>query len=784
MASLHLSESPLPQGDTEDEIRRDPKLCRTCWNLYGGSATTAVPLPGIAMHEHSGSINAARAAKRGDIGEPSSWAGPGRVDYASWEIEVYLPDVADSVASGCVTCLMLKEVLTKLTKGTLDFKDPALWLVIVFCNGNVARAKLIRGEPPEEDDFEFLTPNSGLEWDLVAVYELYTLPGRLRRELLKRDANPACIDSLCPWPTIGSLTTVERPDWSLPAEFGGPARHIAPDPSSEASFGMIKGWIKNCKEKHTICSEAQSLTTRTLPKRVINIGPESNDRIHVFEHDDTTQHIDEPYIALSHCWGKSHHLISTKATLSQWKKNIPFSDLARTFQDAVNISRKLGIRYVWIDSLCIVQDDKKDGEIEAAKMASIYNGAELVLSATGSIDGDGGCLFKREPFVTVSGTLPDGKVFEIYGRKTTQHGVFGWDTDVNSAKGSSNPIAGTTIGDVDDHPLMTRAWCFQERLLATRILHYTRGEIIFDCLSSMDCECGALDGHERDPLIPARRVIKTGHKYITGTKSYRSAWTHPRPPLGEEAKAFEQHHELWRDLIIQYSQKQITHKSDGLPAVAGLATKWSNDLTGRYLAGLWEKDLLNGLRWMADEKDSGEEPQYIAPSWSWLSVHRGVTWGLESFADDEYFVSVDFARTECHLSGLNPYGEVTSGYIFLTGRIMAVSFFLQNDSVFLEKEGHDTKKPFDRPDSLFRLRNLQNRELYCLRFCRRPVTRNAYDDDSALVLVKADPEALQRQPREVQESEHVYQRVGYITNYMTKSWGHEQDSNEVAMYVI
>ncbi|RSL65987.1 hypothetical protein CEP53_003525 [Fusarium sp. AF-6] len=773
MSSLNLTEPPFPLGDTEDEIRRDPKLCRTCWNLYAGSATTAVPLPGISMHEHSGFTNAAKATKEGHVDKAPTWASSGRIDYASWQIQVYLPDIPGSVASGCASCLLLTEVLNKLTNGTVDFQDPERWLEIIFCKGNAMRVKLVKGDPP--DDFDMFSDGQGGDWDVIEAYELYTLPG-----------------SPCPWPTIGPCMTIEKPDWSLPAEIGGRARHVELDPASESSFDRIKRWINICKTEHAVCSEAEVKITRDLPKRVIDIGLESNDGIHVFERDNPAERIDEPYIALSHCWGKTQHLVSKKATIDERKRNIPFGIMAKTFQDAVTISRKLGIRYIWIDSLCIIQDDDDDWQTEAAKMASIYNGAELVLSATGSVDGSGGCLFKRDPYVTVSGTFPDGKPWEVYGRKTLQHSIFGWNVERNMAKGSANPIAGTQQTDVQDHPLMTRAWCFQERLLATRVLHYTKNEIVFDCLSSMECECGALEKHEEDPLIPARRIMKTGHKYITGTKSLRAGWGSLIKPLEGEHKEFDQHHELWRDLIVQYSQKQITKRMDGLPAVAGLAHEWRNDLTGKYLAGLWERDLRNHLRWMPDEaepepkeKKSGEKDEYIAPTWSWLSVQRGVTWGVESFIDDKFFVEVDLSRTDCEPKKIaNPLGAVKSGYIFLTGRIMPLTFSVRGRTVWLEKKGHETKKEFQRPDSMSRLRNLPDNVVYCLRFCRRPTTMNAYDDDSALVLVKADAEARGGQPDEVRGYEHVYQRVGFIRNYMTNAWGHERDSEEMGLYVI
>ncbi|KAF7558234.1 hypothetical protein G7Z17_g193 [Cylindrodendrum hubeiense] len=748
--AFDLKESPFPLGDADEQIRKNPKTCHICLNLYPGSAYSAVPRQGVWFHEASSAVNAKHAAEHEDIGEAPAWAGKYRTDFASWEVQAYLTDIRDSAAQGCVSCLLLQEAVTKLSNGNLKLDDAGLLLNVVFCKGNVMRIQVSRGNPVEEEDGDFFSPWETEDvLEFVTGYELYTLP-------------------------------VVR---------GGPTKHIAPDPSSDACFDMIKGWIQTCRTSHQICAEADSKMARKLPKRVIVVGSDSNDDIHLFEYDDSTQRIDEPYIALSHCWGLSQHLVSTTSNIDSWKNNIPYNALPPTFQDAVSITRRLGIRYVWIDSLCIVQDDKKDWEIEAAKMASIYDEADLVLAATGSIDGDGGCLFPRNPHITLSGTFPTGEPFQIYGREISEHGMFGWSASPELAKRAWNPISGVQGGEEElaQYPLLSRAWCFQERLLATRILHFTKTEAVFDCLTCMECECGALTKHPDDPLVPPRRIIKTGHKYVEGT----SSMSHTAPlsliepvSTSKEQKEFTQHHELWRDLMVQYSQKRITRKSDGLPAVAGLATKWSNQLTGQYLAGIWELNLLDGLRWLPDEKDSGEEPQYIAPSWSWLSAHRGVTWGLESFDDPKYYVDIDYARTRCHLSGLNPFGEVDSGYIFLTGHILHVSFSFIGDGVFLQKAGHDKKKPFERPDSLARLRKLKTADLFCLRFCTKESASAGDGDDCALVIMAADPTDLARQPKEVREFKHVYQRAGFIKNYLTREWRHAEDSEQVDMYLI
>ena len=577
---------------------------------------------------------------------------------------------------------------------------------------------------------------------------------------------------------------LERPGVpSMATIYGGTVSHIVTNPRDDSFLNLVKGWIQTCKTQHSICTEAEVSTTRRLPKRVIYVGPETNNDIRVFEYDDVLNRIDEPYIALSHCWGKSQHLTSKHEnnTLDTWKRNIPFNLLPPTFQDAVTVTRKLGIKYVWIDSLCIIQDDADDWAVEAAKMASIYNGADLVLAATGSVDGDGGCLFDRTPYVTINGSWPDGKPFEIYGRVSDPHSAFGWGADLDLYKGGSN----TEHKDVyPDLPLLARAWCFQERLLATRILHFTKTEAIFDCLTCMECECGALDHHEDDPLVSPRRIIKTGHKYavetrsITGTSAENQARAKLPPPSKAEMD-FMQHHELWRDMAVQYSLKDITVKTDGLPAIAGLATKWAGDMTGRYLAGLWEKNLLDGLRWQATRSDEGQELEYVAPSWSWLSVQREVDWGRSAFMSAKYFIQVDYSRTKCHpKAAVNPFGEVSYGYIFLTGHITSVSFDLRGDTIFISRPGTGSHS-LSKLDSLYRLRNLKSHELFCLKLGSKTKGTPGLGDSCALVLMRADAKDLARQPREVGEFANVFRRVGFL-----KNWELGEVYEEMEMYLI
>jgi len=103
------------------------------------------------------------------------------------------------------------------------------------------------------------------------------------------------------------------------------------------------------------------------------------------------------YVALSHCWGGSSHCRTTKFSLEQHKNALKITDLPNTVQDAAFVVRKLGLRYLWVDSLCIIQDDEDDWLREAGRMVAVYEGAYLTIAASVSSDGSGGCFVSRKP---------------------------------------------------------------------------------------------------------------------------------------------------------------------------------------------------------------------------------------------------------------------------------------------------------------------------------------------------------------------------------------------------
>ena len=216
------------------------------------------------------------------------------------------------------------------------------------------------------------------------------------------------------------------------------------------------------------------------------------------------------------------------------KASIEWSALLKTFNDAIKVCQSLGYNYLWVDSLCILQDDRKDWEIEAAQMGNVYRNADLVLAATSSIGDEHGFLDFRKISLgdhesTVLSTFPVtwlGNTYNIHVSTQLIH--------------YTHYFAG--------EPLSTRAWTFQERLLARRFLSFNQFEVHFECETSWRCECGtgdlAVDNHHPYNLQAMLTTADSAFIY--------SEW--------------------YRKIIERYSQRYLTKSSDKLPAISAVAS--------------------------------------------------------------------------------------------------------------------------------------------------------------------------------------------------------------------
>jgi hypothetical protein len=183
---------------------------------------------------------------------------------------------------------------------------------------------------------------------------------------------------------------------------------------------------------------------------------------------------DEEYLTLSHCWGGAEGVLKlTTATIPDFTKAIDIAALPKTFRHAIDATRRLGIRYLWIDSLCIIQDSSADWEAESARMHEVYSNATCNLAAHSGKNSHGGLFFRRRPEYSVF-----QRPFHMYHKLATE-----------SSFTSTQLVNGWWhLSKFDDSPLLTRGWVMQERYLARRTLYFADNEIYWECRSQMASE--------------------------------------------------------------------------------------------------------------------------------------------------------------------------------------------------------------------------------------------------------------------------------------------------------
>jgi hypothetical protein len=379
--------------------------------------------------------------------------------------------------------------------------------------------------------------------------------------------------------------------------------------------------------KHTEC-RSNPASSSSSPKRLLDVG-----RVMAPIRLIDTQGKNFEYTALSHCWGTGPTLTATK---SNWKKlatNVSFDALPPLFQDAVIITRQLGLRYIWIDSLCIIQDSVRDWETESAKMGGIYESSYVTISATNSGDGTTRCLAERRKAVKLNYENTTKKEFALRARLVEDH-----HPDIHENEPAR--LSGR---------LTSRSWALQEHVLSTRILHYTATELLFECKTSCRCECS-----------PSRKILPTTPalipKAITRQKKHRhSVW------------------DAWHRTVEQYSMRDLTVSNDKLPAISGIAGKIKDCTNSPYLAGIWEQNLASDLLWSTSPTAMPDAhyfalDTYRAPSFSWASLNTPVNYYTPDHDERRTFKpSVTLISSSVAVAGLDPLGRITNAAITLQG---------------------------------------------------------------------------------------------------------------------
>ncbi|KAM0426518.1 hypothetical protein ACHAPT_008210 [Fusarium lateritium] len=458
-------------------------------------------------------------------------------------------------------------------------------------------------------------------------------------------------DSFSVFPDLKLLLAAGRGQVNQIADYTIGRAELDEDLGSTSSHAMVRDWFHECENSHPGCWLSE---TPTMPTRVVDVGigrPNGPDDEVRLVH---TNGMKARYTALSHCWGGQIEPVLEAGTLIPFQDSIPYPSLAANFRDAITITRNLGIRYIWIDSLCIIQDSRSDWEHESERMGSVYRDAAVTICAASSKGSKEGILKKRP---------------SVRGPKSVELRVFSDPANnatVNVSKRDelSDESLWHLSWDSAFGSLATRGWTLQEAVLSPKALIYGAHGIYWQCPQDFHASNGLTSGIN---LFPSRPT------------AINSA-LHSRTPLPLAAGVAERSALLddYYDIVSSYSSRRLTVPSDKLPAISAIAMALSESLLGgdseaTYLAGLWDVDVLFGLLWYSEMGYAPHVPVYRAPSWSWAVTDTPVLFPLSS--EREEWGSSDWDMDILHHS-VRPksasyvFGEVEAGRLVVRGLSM------------------------------------------------------------------------------------------------------------------
>lgn len=424
---------------------------------------------------------------------------------------------------------------------------------------------------------------------------------------------------------------------------------------------VISRWLKECytDPQHSQCRKKHAEPKAELPHRVIDVGPADNSKPPFLR---TTENLQGYYTALSHCWGQFQPFTTRKSTLEHNLRYLSLLELPKTFRDAIYITRGLGIRYLWIDSLCIVQDDADDWERESANMINVFKNAVITLAASAAADSrDGCCSLRQDESLHIS-------------LQTSSHGL-GSTIHVRKV-----PDERTLRGSILETPLNKRAWVLQEMLLTSRVVHFARDQMYWQCSSRLKSE---------DELLNETSTNDAQGILHSSSSSKDHLWVQSRifglfGNLTSNIHWFSSDisRDLWWTVVEDYSRRQITRCSDKLPALAGLVEFFHARTGETPLAGLWEHDLPFGLLWHGQTCVGGNALANL-PSWSWASlngpvercpVKRTVLPSGEVFTNERY-VHQRTKILQCHIAwaGLPNVSQLMESAIEVSGKVIQLT---------------------------------------------------------------------------------------------------------------
>ncbi|KAI0385493.1 heterokaryon incompatibility protein-domain-containing protein [Hypomontagnella monticulosa] len=392
--------------------------------------------------------------------------------------------------------------------------------------------------------------------------------------------------------------------------------------------------LRTCLATHELCW--RGIDRSWVPTRLIDIhGGKPEAPVPKLVHRANVSLENFSYLALSYRWLQVPVLTLTRGNLKTLERRIPPSTLRQVFRDAMDITRQLGARYLWIDSLCIIQDSPEDWNQESALMSLVYANAIVTLSESGATEPGSLNGFSLRRFYRYDKGLfkyqqsyPPKPLTITLGMESVDHGT-------------PHKYDNVVIANLHcKRPLEDRGWVLQEHYLASRTIHFAR---------PLTWECRQMVAKVID-----RRLIA----FPADMSKKVSASTLNQGEI----------HNIWARIVTDYSKCDLTKEDDKLVAISGLARVVGSVLGTNYAAGHWiGGSLTRSLLWETTNDDSRRVGAYRAPSWSWASVNGEVR--FQSLMDETIPLAT-VTSVETKNNTTDKFGRVKAGHMDVDGRLI------------------------------------------------------------------------------------------------------------------
>jgi hypothetical protein len=433
--------------------------------------------------------------------------------------------------------------------------------------------------------------------------------------------------------------------------------------------------INTCSVEHRWCNSFHA-GDQVLPTRLIEIHQKADSvgaRLILSRH----QVVESRYMTLSYCWGGRHNFMLTRGSLDRFQHEIPLHLLPKTLQDAVKITQWFNIQYLWIDSLCIIQDDPEDWFREASAMCDVYRHSYLNIAALKAPKSTDGCFALRNTALHHPCSLFENNAGDTIVAHPPGDGVF----DFNSIGGCA-PRSGShsyaSISSFRGSPLPSRGWVVQERLLAPRTVYF--GDLLFwECGEDMRSELSPFGKSDYSAHI---RLDLRDEGHVSLKENLRSLLdVTARINRTDTSNPDRRFVHDWSAILDAYTKAQLSFAADRLNALLGII-EYIKVKTGlENYAGLWKTHFEEQLLW-----SNCDEPSTLngrAPSWSWLSNDCHVQRCLIDEMDNTellWLASVQRAEVKTLRAGSGRYETYLRGTIHLRTAIFRVGELYHDDS--------------------------------------------------------------------------------------------------------